>query len=177
MSPKPPTLMTDKLVDWAPSSAAQMIIFWRILHLYMARYGSVPMGQLLVGMSTIVLNEIGHSPTVTDLCEATGLPKSSISRYISAQMAAGLVTEVIDPGDRRRRKLVQTEAGKTERKWQIKQIRKILEDVNAWDVRVAAAGGEIDADAELKKMKKIAGEDAPEEFSHRRKRGRPPAAA
>jgi len=176
MHPKPPNLITEKLADWTPGAAAQMIITWRVMHLYMARYGSVPMGQMLVGMTAIILNELGRPPTVTDLCEATGLPKSSISRYISAQMEAGLIMEIIDPADRRRRKLVQTEGGKTERKWQIKQIRKILEDVKAWDDRIAATGN-LDPEAELEKMKKIAGEDAPEEFGNRRKRGRRPMAA
>jgi DNA-binding MarR family transcriptional regulator len=176
MTARPPNLITERIEGWSPSSAAQMVIMWRVMHLYMARYGSIPMGQMLVSMTTIVLNELGRSPTVTDLCEATGLPKSSISRYISAQMEQGVVMEVIDPTDRRRRKLVLTDAGKTERKWQIKQIRKILESAYAWDKKVAESGGEPDPEAELRKMKLASKEDLPEPFGHRRKRGRPMAA-
>jgi DNA-binding MarR family transcriptional regulator len=176
MASRPPNLITERIEGWSPSSAAQMVIMWRIMHLYMARYGSIPMGQMLVSMTTIILNELGRSPTVTDLCEATGLPKSSISRYISAQMEQGVVMEVIDPTDRRRRKLVLTDAGKTERKWQIKQIRKILESACAWDKKVAESGGEPAPEAELRKMKQASKEDLPEPFGHRRKRGRPMAA-
>lgn len=54
---------------------AQMAIFWRILHLLTARYGNHPMGQLLVALTMVFLNERGMPPTLTDLCEATGLPK------------------------------------------------------------------------------------------------------
>ena len=177
MAQRIPNLISEKLEGWAPSSAAQMVILWRVMHLYMARYGSIPMGQMLVGLTTIIMNELGRPPTVTDLCEATGLPKSSISRYISAQMEQGVVMETIDPEDRRRRKLVQTEAGRTERKWQIKQIRKIMEEVKAWDDKLTAANGEVDPEQELAKMKQVAGHSSPEPFGHRRRRGRRPANA
>jgi len=177
MPSKLPNLISDRVAGWTPSPAAQTILVWRILHLFMARYGSIPMGQMLVGLTTISLNELGRPPTVTELCEATGLPKSSISRYISAQMDQAVVSEVIDPADRRRRKLIQTDAGKAERRWQVKQIRKILEEVRAWDAKVQAAGGEPDPEAELEKMKQAAGDDAPQPFIKRRRRGRRPAAA
>ena len=83
-----------------------------------------------------MLNELGHAPTVTELCEATGLPKSSISRYIAAQMEQGVIHETIDPSDRRRRMLTQTDAGRAERQWQIRQMREILENVREWDESV-----------------------------------------
>jgi DNA-binding MarR family transcriptional regulator len=104
-------------------------------------------------MTTIVLNELGRPPTVTDLCEATGLPKSSISRYISSQMTRNMVAEVIDPSDRRRRKLVLTDKGTEERRWQVKQIRKIIEDVKDWDTKLKVAGQGVDADLEFERMK------------------------
>ena len=86
MATKAPDLLGDRLSDWNPRPEAQIVIFWRIMHMYLSRYGSVPLGQMMIELTTIVLNEIGKPPTVTDLCEATGLPKSSISRYMSAQM-------------------------------------------------------------------------------------------
>lgn len=161
--------ISPRLEGWAPTAEAQMVIFWRIIHLYMARYGSIPLGQMLVELTTLVLNELGRPPTVTDLCEATGLPKSSISRYISAQMAQGMVAEVIDPNDRRRRKLVLTEKGKDERRWQVKQVRAILENVREWDEKSRAGGQALDPDMEFERMK-MATANAPEMVGRKRKK-------
>ena len=171
MQNRAPDLINERLEGWTPSGEAQQIIFWRILQLMMARYGSVPLGQLLVGMTATVLNELGHAPTVTELCEATGLPKSSISRYISAQMEQGVIRESIDPRDRRRRMLEQTDDGKAERRWQIKHMRKILEDVHAWDSKRLETGQPLDPEKELAEMQRVAA-NAAEEFKQRRKRGR-----
>jgi|GEM_PF-1762621 len=160
-----------RLEGWTASPEAQMIIFWRIMHLYMSRYGSIPIGQMLVELTTIVLNELGRPPTVTDLCEATGLPKSSISRYISAQMKANMVSEVIDPQDRRRRKLVLTEDGMDERRWQVKQVRKIMEDVMSWDRKNQQANQRLDPDLEFDRMK-LSNANAPEMIGRKRKKRR-----
>lgn len=162
---------SPRIEGWMPTAEAQMVIFWRIIHLYMSRYGSIPLGQMLVELTTVVLNELGRPPTVTDLCDATGLPKSSISRYISAQMSQGLVAEVIDPNDRRRRKLVLTDKGAEERRWQVKQVRKILEDVRAWDDKATAAGSELDADMEFERMK-LVNANPPEMVGKKRKKRR-----
>lgn len=162
---------TQRLAGWTPSAEAQMVIFWRIMHLYMARYGSIPLGQMLVELTTVVLNELGRPPTVTDLCDATGLPKSSISRYISSQMTRNMVSEVIDPSDRRRRKLVLTDKGTEERRWQVKQVRKIIEDVKDWDLKVRASGHGIDPDLEFERMKH-ANKNRPEHVGRKRKKRR-----
>jgi DNA-binding MarR family transcriptional regulator len=160
---------SPKVEGWSPTAEAQMVIFWRIIHMYMSRYGSIPLGQMLVELTTVVLNELGRPPTVTDLCEATGLPKSSISRYISSQMTQGMVAEVIDPNDRRRRKLVLTDKGKDERRWQVKHVRKLLEEVKAWDEK--NAGSAPDPDIEFERMK-LANVNAPEMIGKRRKKRR-----
>lgn len=175
MQSRAANLISDRLSGWAPSPEAQQIIIWRVMQMFMARYGSVPLGQLLVSLTTIVLNEMGRAPTVTELCEATGLPKSSISRYISAQMEKGTVVETIDPQDRRRRMLGQTDAGKNERRWQVRQMRKILESVHDWD-QARVGTGEIDADDELEAMKAVARGESPDSVQTARKRSRPAAA-
>jgi DNA-binding MarR family transcriptional regulator len=162
---------SQRVEGWTPTPEAQMVIFWRIMHMYMARYGSIPLGQMLVELTTVVLNELGRPPTVTDLCDATGLPKSSISRYISAQMTQGLIAEVIDPTDRRRRKLVLTDKGKEERKWQVKHVRKILEDVKNWDEKAAGEGLTIDPDHEFDRMK-LVNANPPEMVGKKRKKRR-----
>jgi len=171
MSIKSSNHLGSRLNGWTASPEAQVVIFWRIMHLYMSRYGSIPIGQMLVELTTVVLNELGRPPTVTDLCDATGLPKSSISRYISAQMTANMVTEVIDPQDRRRRKLVLTDNGKNERRWQVKQVRKIIDDVMAWDYKNQQANQRIDPDLEFERMK-LNNANSPEMIGRKRKKRR-----
>ena len=171
MSIKPSNHLGPRLDGWTSSPEAQMVIFWRIMHLYMSRYGSIPIGQMLVELTTVVLNELGRPPTVTDLCDATGLPKSSISRYISTQMKADMVAEVIDPQDRRRRKLVLTEKGKDERRWQVKHVRRILEDVMSWDQKNQSSHQRLDPDLEFDRMK-LSNANAPEMIGRKRKKRR-----
>jgi len=171
MSIKSSNHFGSRLDGWSASPEAQIVIFWRIMHLYMSRYGSIPIGQMLVELTTVVLNELGRPPTVTDLCEATGLPKSSISRYISAQMTANMVTEVIDPQDRRRRKLVLTDTGKNERRWQVKNVRKIIDDVMAWDQKNQQTHQRLDPDLEFERMR-LSNANSPEMIGRKRKKRR-----
>jgi DNA-binding MarR family transcriptional regulator len=111
--------------------AGQMVVFWRILHMMISRYGNNPMGQTLVVLTMVFLNDRGMPPTMSQLCEATGLPKATVSRYVSSQIKAGLVEEMIDPDDRRRRLLVQTGKGKAEWKWQVEQLDRIFSETDA----------------------------------------------
>jgi DNA-binding MarR family transcriptional regulator len=113
----------------ALSPEAEMAIFWRILHLLTARYGNHPMGQLLVALTMVFLNDRDRPPTMTELCRATGLPKASVSRYVSWQIKQGLAREVIDPDDRRQRRLVQTPKGRQENQWQSKQLSKLFDEI------------------------------------------------
>lgn len=170
MATKAANHFSPKLAGWSPTPEAQLVAFWRIMHMLMARYGSIPMGQMLVDLTTIVLNELGRAPTVTDLCDATGLPKSSISRYVSTQMSRDMITEVIDSADRRRRKLVLTEKGQREREWQIREIREILDEVHSWDAG-RIAGGPVDAEREFERMKRCKA-NAPASIGRKRKKRR-----
>jgi DNA-binding MarR family transcriptional regulator len=111
--------------------AGQMVVFWRILHMMITRYGNNPMGQTLVVLTMVFLNERGMPPTMSQLCDATGLPKASVSRYVSNQIQSGLIMEVIDPSDRRRRLLVQTDEGKEEWRWQLAQLDRIFSETDA----------------------------------------------
>lgn len=174
MSNKAANHFTQQLSNWTPTPEAQLVAFWRIMHMFMSRYGSIPLGQMLVDLTTLVLNELGRPPTVTDLCDSTGLPKSSISRYVSAQMAQDMISEVIDSEDRRRRKLVLTDKGRHERQWQIKEIRSILEEVQSWDAK-RISGQSIDPELEFERMKQ-SNANAPESIGRKRKKRRVAAA-
>ena len=125
-----------------------MVVFWRILHLLIMRYGNQPMGQLLVALTMIFLNERGMPPTLSQICEATGLPKASVSRYVSWQIKHGLVVEKIDPDDRRRRYLKQTTKGKQEWQWQQEQIDHLFSEVTA-GAEAVRERGVLDSGAEV----------------------------
>ncbi len=103
--------------------------FWRMVSLAVHRYGSAPSGQLLIVLSLIILDRYGYQPTVTELADITQLPKSSVSRYVAAEMNAGMLEEFIDPHDRRRRRLRPTAKAKSEQQWHAETVRVIHEQM------------------------------------------------
>jgi len=64
-----------------------------------------------------LLDQVDYHPTIGELARITRLPKSTVSRYVSTEMNMGFLEEVIDPEDRRRRRLYTTAKAKDERKW------------------------------------------------------------
>lgn len=123
--------------SFAELAERQMAIFWRILHLLTRRYGNFPTGQMLVALTMVFLNERGKPPTMTELCRATGLPKASVSRYVSWQIKQGFAEERIDPGDRRQRRLVQTSKGREERMWQAEAMQALFAEIDRLGPEVA----------------------------------------
>jgi DNA-binding MarR family transcriptional regulator len=137
---------------------SQMALFWRILHLMLARYGNHPMGQLLVALTMVFLNERGMPPTLTDICRATGLPKSSVSRYVAWQIGQGLAKETVDPNDRRKRYLVQTPKGRAEWQWQVAELKRVFSEITDLDRQLYQSGGKRDAQALLERMSALTNE-------------------
>ena len=101
------------------------VMFWRLVQMSVHRYGSHPTGELLIVLTIMLLDQAGYNPTVTELAEITNLPKSSVSRYVSTEMTAGYLEEVIDPRDRRRRLLRPTDRAREEQKWHREQVYEI----------------------------------------------------
>lgn len=137
------------------NSAGQMVIFWRILHLITGTYGNYPAGQLLIALTMVFLHQRGMNPTLSDLCKATGLPKATVSRYVSWQLKEGLAEEIIDPNDRRRRILLQTDKGRAAWRWQAEQLRKLFREVHEWDVPDFGTGSGVDPEVILAAMKRL----------------------
>ena len=90
---------------------------WRMLYMGIHRYNSRPVGELLTVMTIAVLAKADYAPTVSELADLTGLPKSNISRYVARQIDSGFIEEIIDPEDRRRRRLRATKVGISEANW------------------------------------------------------------
>lgn len=125
--------------------------FWRMVSLAVHRYGSAPTGQLLLVLTMLILDRYGYQPTVTELAEITQLPKSSVSRYVAAEMSAGMLEEFIDPNDRRRRRLRTTAAAKKEQQFHAKTALVIHEQMR--EIGVNSGPGEVEG-TELVQMLK-----------------------
>ncbi len=130
------------------TAGGQMAVLWRVLHLFATRYGNHPVGQVLAVLTLVFMNERGMPPTMTQLCKATGLPKASMSRYVSWQIDRGFVKEIVDPNDRRQRLLKQTSKGQYEWNWQVRQMERLFDEVFDADSRFRTTGDQRNA-AEL----------------------------
>jgi DNA-binding MarR family transcriptional regulator len=115
---------------WMPSDeqlGGVYAAFWRLIDMSVHRYGSHPTGQLYIVLTLMMLDRVEYHPTITELAEIVRLPKSTVSRYVSVEMHNGFLEEVIDPDDRRRRRLHLTTLAREEGHWHQEQIRKIAE--------------------------------------------------
>ena len=88
------------------------VMFWRMLYFTINKYEGNPTAELLTLITINLLNDVGCGPTITDLVDLTGLEQSSVSRYVARALNMGLLTEVIDPEDRRLRHLSATAMGR-----------------------------------------------------------------
>lgn len=106
-------------------SGAVYAMFWRLMEMSVHRYGSFPTGQLLIVLTIMLLDRADYHPTVGELAEITRLPKSTVSRYVSAEMNNGYLEERIDPEDRRRRRLHPTDRAREEQVAHQQDVRDI----------------------------------------------------
>ncbi len=116
--------------EWKPTDAEIAEIytmFWRFVEMVVHRYGSSPTGSLLTVLTVSLLDQVDYHPTIGELAKITRLPKSTVSRYVSTEMNLGYLEEIIDPEDRRRRRLHTTEKARSEREWVKKRIIEIAE--------------------------------------------------
>ena len=98
---------------------------WRFQHLAVHRYSGSLTAEVLMVLTIMVLDHSGKNPSISELADLTGLPKSSISRYVSHQLKIGHLQEKVDPQDRRRRVLLPTETGRKEQEWLRAQVSEM----------------------------------------------------
>jgi DNA-binding MarR family transcriptional regulator len=128
---------------------------WRILHMMVTNYGSHPMGQFLIALTLNVLHKNGYQPTVDELTKVTGLPKSSVSRYVSWQINNGYLTQQFDPNDRRSRQLLQTDKAKEEMQWLDHHLNEISAEVNEMADRATEGADQTDPQRILEHMERL----------------------
>ncbi len=116
------------MATWEPTDehlSGVYAAFWRFMDMSVHRYGSSPTGQVFMVITIMMLDRVDHHPTVGELAEMTRLPKSTISRYVAVEMGRGMLAEVIDPGDRRRRRLHLTAEARKEGLWHREKVREV----------------------------------------------------
>jgi len=137
---------------WKPDDEDVGIIYamyWRLVDVIIGQFGSYPTGHLLTVLTVILLDRVGYHPTVGELADLTGLPKSTVSRYISVEMHSGFIEEVIDSKDRRRRRLHPTSQGREAQK----VLQQKVIEIGALSSRAIRGKGEsADPAADLKKL-------------------------
>ena len=118
------------MAEWEPTEdqlSGIYAMFWRLVEIMVHRYGSFPTAHLLTMLTIVLLDRAGYHPTVGELADITRLPKSSVSRYVATDMNSGFIEEIIDPNDRRRRRLHPTLKSREEQEWQLGKILEVLE--------------------------------------------------
>ena len=119
--------MTNNVENNGLQADELLAALWRFLHLAVHRYRGGLTGEALMVLTIMILDRIGHHPTVSELGSFLGLPKSTVSRYVANQIEVGHLEEVIDPNDRRRRLLQPTAAGHQELDWLMAQIARVAD--------------------------------------------------
>lgn len=118
------------MAEWKPTPnelSGIYAMFWRLVEIMVNRYGSFPTAHLLTVLTIVLLDRADYHPTVGELADITRLPKSSVSRYVASDMNSGFLEEIIDPNDRRRRRLHPTLKSREEQEWQLEKILEVLD--------------------------------------------------
>lgn len=102
---------------------------WLALAYHAHRFGGRPIGEVLCSWTTILLLDRGLRPTVGEIARASGLPRPTVSRYISHTIEQGWAEERVNPDDRRRRELHLTKSGERELESIVELLRDLSRDL------------------------------------------------
>ncbi|NND35852.1 MAG: winged helix-turn-helix transcriptional regulator [Gammaproteobacteria bacterium] len=98
----------------APPADLQLEWLWVMVSFHAHQFRGRPIAEVLASWTNILLLHNGFNPTIGELAKASGLPRATISRYVSSTIQSGWAEERVDPRNRRRRELHLTEAGAKE---------------------------------------------------------------
>jgi DNA-binding MarR family transcriptional regulator len=115
------------IIGQSPNAFLTYSLVWGWLHFANKRFNPMSSGQMLTALTIIMMHDLGYEPTVSDLTKLTGLPKSSVSRYVSCEMKRGFLEEYVDPVDRRLRRLRATAKAAPALKERCEMITKLFD--------------------------------------------------
>ncbi len=121
--------LDDAGVDLSADIAGEWL--WLAVAFHAHRFGGRPIGEVLCSWTTILLLDRGLRPTVAEIARASGLPRSTVSRYVSHTIEQGWAEERVHSGDRRRRELHLTESGERELEFIVDVLRDLSLDLFA----------------------------------------------
>ena len=110
-----------------------LAVLCRFLQLGLRHYDGGLTAETLAVLLILAMDRAGHAPSVSELAELVGVPKSNMSRYVANQINAGHLEEVIVPTDRRRRLLRPSDAGRKEFTWIMGEISEIASAIGQDD--------------------------------------------
>ena len=117
----------------APSAELQFGLLWAVLNFHAHSFSGRPIAEMLVSWTTILLMDRGFAPTIGDIATATGLPRPTVSRYVSHQIEQGWAEERVNPDNRRRRELFLTETGAHELEFILGYFHDLFGEILARD--------------------------------------------
>jgi DNA-binding MarR family transcriptional regulator len=138
-------LFPDDRLAAGATSDLQLDLLWAGMRFHVHRMGQTPIAQALVAWTNVILLHRGYHPTIMDLARATGLPRSTVSRYIDAIIRDGIVEERVNPKDRRRRELYLTRKGAEE----LAHIAEAFQSVFSYVLDLHETKGSGDSGAEV----------------------------
>jgi len=97
-----------------PPADLQLEWLWVMVSYHAHQFRGRPIAEVLASWTNILLIHQGLNPTIGDIARASGLPRPTVSRYVSNTIENGWAEERVNPADRRRRELHLTEAGAKE---------------------------------------------------------------
>lgn len=98
----------------APPPDLQLEWLWVMVSFHAHQFRGRPIAEVLASWTNILLIHKGFNPTIGDIARTSGLPRATVSRYVSSTIQSGWAEERVNPQDRRRRELHMTEAGAKE---------------------------------------------------------------
>ena len=105
---------------------------WRMLYKIMNRYEGNTAAELLTLATISLLDKADYGPTITELVELTGVPKTRVSRYVSRAVQRGILAEVVDLEDRRLRHLRLTAKGRSKGACPLRRVSFCVARVRLW---------------------------------------------
>jgi DNA-binding MarR family transcriptional regulator len=97
-----------------PPADLQLEWLWVMVSYHAHQFRGRPIAEVLASWTNILLIHQGLNPTIGDIARASGLPRATVSRYVSNTIKNGWAEERVNPDNRRRRELHLTEAGAKE---------------------------------------------------------------
>ncbi|MFW2405021.1 MAG: MarR family winged helix-turn-helix transcriptional regulator [Gammaproteobacteria bacterium] len=109
----------------------QLEWLWIMVNFHASRYRGRPIAEVLASWTNVLLIHKGFNPTIGDIAKASGLPRPTVSRYVSNTIRQGWAEERVNSKNRRRRELHLTAAGERELEFIVQFFHEMYQELIA----------------------------------------------